>query len=106
MPPPRRLASVAELTDSFDGFLVDLWGVVHDGERLYEGVAEVLADLASRGARIVFLSNSSRLGPQLAETLVDMGVPRDAFADVISSGDVTREVLRRRHDPLFSRFAL
>lgn len=102
----RRLTNITELTDAYDGFLVDLWGVVHDGERLYDGVPATLESLRHRGARVVFLSNSSRLGPQLAESLVGMGLQRETFVDVVSSGEVTREVLVRREDPLFERFGI
>ncbi len=102
----RRLSNITELTDAYDGFLVDLWGVVHDGERLYDGVLETLDAIARRGARVVFLSNSSRLGSQLAASLVAMGLQRETFVEVVSSGDVTREVLVRREEPFFERFGI
>ncbi len=96
MPPVRRLAAVTELVQEHEGFLVDLWGVVHDGERLGEGVREALVELAARGARICFLTNTSRLGRQVVDHLVAMGVPRETFLDVVSSGDVTRAALLAR----------
>jgi HAD superfamily hydrolase (TIGR01459 family) len=102
----RRLGTISELAGDFDGFLVDLWGVVHDGERPYPGVREGLEEIVARGGRVLFLSNSSRLGEQLAESLVAMGVSRDTFVDVVSSGDVTREVLASRDDPMFERFGI
>lgn len=103
MPPVRRLASVTDLADDYEGFLVDLWGVVHDGERLGEGVRDMLVELAGRGARICFLTNTSRLGHQVVEHLVAMGVPRETFVDVVSSGDVTRAALLERDARLFER---
>jgi HAD superfamily hydrolase (TIGR01459 family) len=89
----ERLERVVELVDRYEGFLVDLWGVIHDGERLGQGVREVLLELAARGARVCFLSNTSRLGSDVIPQLVAFGIPRNAFLDVVSSGDVTRRAL-------------
>jgi HAD superfamily hydrolase (TIGR01459 family) len=97
----RRLAEVFELRADYDTFLVDLWGVVHDGERLGAGVTSALTRLTESGARVVFVSNSSRLGPQLEEGLAAMGLPRACFHEAVSSGDVTRAALDRRDPAVF-----
>ncbi len=103
MPNVRRLDDVLALVHDHDAFLVDLWGVVHDGERLGEGVRDVVDALAATGARVLFLSNSSRLGPLLEDGLVAMGLRRESFVGVVSSGDVTREALVRRTPEVFAR---
>lgn len=97
----RTLANACELARDHDGLLVDLWGVVHDGERLFDGVADALVAIAAAGVRICFLSNSSRLGPLLTDNLVALGVPRNAFVGAVSSGDVTRAALVARSPALF-----
>lgn len=102
MTPVRRLPDVLSLRPDHDGFLVDLWGVIHDGERLGEGVRDALGALAASGARVLFLSNSSRLGDLLEEGLVTMGVPRTWFVGALSSGDVTRAALLRRDPDVFT----
>jgi len=99
----RRINDVLALRSTYDAFLVDLWGVIHDGEKLGDGVREVLEELAASGARVLFLSNSSRLGSLLEDGLVAMGVPRRAFVGVVSSGDVTRAALARRAPEVFDR---
>jgi HAD superfamily hydrolase (TIGR01459 family) len=96
-----RLTGPLELGARFDGFLVDLWGVVHDGEQLFPGVVDALGALADRGAKLCFLSNSSRLGALLAENLVALGIPRTLFSEVVSSGDVTRRALIERDPAVF-----
>lgn len=103
MPGVRRLAAVTDLVGEHEGFLIDLWGVVHDGEVLGEGVRDAIVELAARGARICFLSNTSRLGSDVAAELVTMGIPRETFLDVVSSGDVTREALVSRDEAVFAR---
>ena len=98
----RKITGLRELRPRFEGFLVDLWGVIHDGERPFAGVVEGLAALATDGARICFVSNSSRLGSQLADSLVSMGLAREHFVDVVSSGDVTRRALVERDPAVLS----
>lgn len=98
----RRVPDVLALRADHDAFLVDVWGVIHSGGPLHEGVHAALDALAESGARVLFLSNSSRLGALMAENLVALGVRRDVFVDVLSSGDVTREALAARDEAIFS----
>ena len=52
--------SLFDLADRFDDFIVDLWGVVHDGQHPYPGVLETLTRLKAQGKRVLFLSNAPR----------------------------------------------
>ena len=54
------LDGIAPIADRYDGFVLDLWGVVHDGQKPYPGVPEALAELKGRGKRVVFLTNAPR----------------------------------------------
>jgi HAD superfamily hydrolase (TIGR01459 family) len=95
------VSGLRSLASTYEVFLVDLWGVVHDGERPFDGVALALERLRESGARVLFLSNSSRTGDYLAGMLEKMGVGRDLFEAVVSSGDVTREALGSRDPAIF-----
>jgi HAD superfamily hydrolase (TIGR01459 family) len=99
---PERLSGLRDLRGRFDSLLVDLWGVIHDGERLYPSVTRALAELSAHRIDVVFLSNSSREGHHLTALLGELGVPRDLFTGVVSSGDVTRAALRARDPAVFS----
>ena len=54
------LDGIAPVAERYDGYVLDLWGVVHDGKRPYAGVPEALAELKRRGKRIVFPTNAPR----------------------------------------------
>ncbi|WP_376095397.1 hypothetical protein ACE7GA_02980 [Roseomonas sp. CCTCC AB2023176] len=56
----RILDDVRELAARYRGFVLDIWGVVHDGRAAFPGVIEALTELRTRGARIVFLTNAPR----------------------------------------------
>jgi HAD superfamily hydrolase (TIGR01459 family) len=95
-----KIPGVRALVSEFDDFLVDLWGVVHDGARPYDGVVEALEALV--GKRVLFVTNTSRLRDAVIDTLVgQMGIERRLFVDVVSSGDVTRAALLARDPAVF-----
>ena len=48
----KILDGVAPLADRYDGFILDIWGVLHDGKKPYAGVAEALGTLKAQGKRI------------------------------------------------------
>lgn len=90
----KILDGVATLADRYDGFILDLWGVVHDGRRPYPGVAEALARLKARGRRIAFLSNAPRRAHVVEALLTGMGLDRALWDATITSGELAWRHLR------------
>lgn len=98
----RFLSGVRELAGDFDHFIVDLWGVIHDGSTPYEGVRSALEELRDAGRQVVFVTNASRTHGDIADMLVQrLGIARDLFHAVVSSGDVTRQAIVGRDPALF-----
>ena len=48
------------LIDNYDTFLLDMWGVMHDGSAPYEGVLQTIRELKKAGKKLIILSNSSK----------------------------------------------
>jgi HAD superfamily hydrolase (TIGR01459 family) len=97
------IEGIAPIADRYDGYILDLWGVVHDGRRPYPGVPEALAALRARGKKIVFLTNAPRRSWFIAEMLDRMGLDRALYDGIISSGELTWRHLKRRDMPWFAR---
>jgi HAD superfamily hydrolase (TIGR01459 family) len=96
------LPGVRALAADYDDFIVDLWGVVHDGGAPFDGVIGALEGLAEAGRRVLFVTNTSRLGDEVEATLVGrLGIARRLFHDVVSSGDLTRAAILDRDRALF-----
>jgi len=95
------VGGLREIAGGYDAFLVDLWGVVHDGKSPFVGVRETLTALSSCGRRVIFLTNTSRTREHVGETLAAMGIGDALYEAVISSGDVTRAALLARDAALF-----
>lgn len=82
--------------DRYDGFLCDVWGVLHDGVAPYPGVSECLAQLRALGKPIVLLSNAPRSSASVVRQLADFGYvdgPDGHYDRLITSGDATRTAL-------------
>lgn len=97
------LESVAPLADSHDGFVLDIWGVVHDGQKPYPGVPEALSALRARGKRIMLLSNAPRRAWFVAAALRRMGLQDDLFDGIVTSGEAAWALLRDRAHPWFAK---
>lgn len=82
-------------------FLVDVWGVVHEGSRPFGGVVGALGELSAAGRRVVFVSNTSRASALVMDSLAELGIGRELYETVVSSGDVTRAALLSRDPSLF-----
>jgi HAD superfamily hydrolase (TIGR01459 family) len=90
----RILDGVAPLADRYDGFVLDIWGVLHDGRRPYPGVAEALGALKARGKRIALLSNAPRRSHVVDALLTGMGLDRALWDATITSGELAWRALQ------------
>ncbi|MBF0333987.1 MAG: TIGR01459 family HAD-type hydrolase [Alphaproteobacteria bacterium] len=96
------LDGLRAIAGRYDGFILDLWGVIHDGATAYPGAADTLAALRAAGKRVVLLSNAPRRAAPLVEGMRAMGIPRDLYDSVLSSGEVVHDELIARTDPWFA----
>lgn len=87
---------VGAFVDRYQGFLIDQWGVLHNGERVYPGAMAMLAELARRGKQVVLLTNSGRRRAFNEERLLELGFNTRALAGIVTSGEATWQALRRR----------
>ena len=97
-----HLDGFAPLAARYDGFIVDLWGVVHDGVAPYPGALETLRRLRAAGKRVVMLSNAPRRAHAAAAGLAAMGIGAELYGGIITSGEVTHRMLRDRDDAAFA----
>jgi HAD superfamily hydrolase (TIGR01459 family) len=93
---------IAALADNYDGFIVDLWGVVHDGIKTYPGVIDCLARLRAAEKKVVFLSNAPRRAAAVGRALAAMGIGRELYTGIMSSGEAVFLALRDRNEPEFA----
>lgn len=89
---PEGFASLVE-SDKYKGWLLDQFGVLHDGVNAYPHAIELVELLHQRGCSLVILTNSARRAPHTFARLETLGFKKEWFAGVATSGDVTHRVL-------------
>lgn len=90
----RRISGLSELAPDYRAILCDVWGVLHNGESVHRQAEDALMRFRDNGGSVVLLTNSPRPRTGVLEQLAAMGVHRDAFDDIVTSGDVTRELIK------------
>ena len=98
----RLLTGLAEIAGDYDGFILDLWGVLHDGNAPLPGVAEALGRLKRDGKRLAILSNAPRRAHLVEARINEIGIVRGLYDHVHSSGEETWQHLRRRDDSFYA----
>lgn len=94
---PPRIAGLADLAAKYDSMLCDIWGVLHNGVAAFESAVEALTKARAAGIKVVLISNAPRPSAPVIEQLARLGVPPSAYDAIITSGDVTRELLSSRY---------
>ena len=87
---------LAALAADYDGYILDVWGVMHQGGPAYPEAVACVRRLRAAGKRIVFLSNAPRLAHQVEAVLNGKGVDAALYDAVVASGDATRQALADR----------
>lgn len=97
------LAGVAALARDFDGFILDQWGVLHDGTQAYAGAIECLEQLRRAGKQVVILSNSGRRESGNIQLMEKIGFRGALFDRVVSAGEDARRSLELRDHAFHAR---
>lgn len=74
------------LSERYRVILCDVWGVVHDGVHLYPRAAERLREWRDHGRRVILITNAPRTADAVERQLGRIGLPRDAWDEVATSG--------------------
>ena len=94
----RVYPNLHELAAVFDYFVLDVWGVLHDGEAPYPEAIAGLAALKRCGKRVLLLSNTPSTALVLREELSALGFPPDTYEEILTSGQVTREMIGKQEN--------
>ena len=89
----RILSSLSEIGSDYDALLCDLWGCLHNGIAPYPAAVAALQAFRAGGGKVVLLTNAPRPHADVIAQLDRMGVPRDAWDVVVSSGDAAQDAM-------------
>ena len=112
------IANLADLGSRYDAVFCDLWGCLHNGKTPFPAAVAALQGFRARGGKVLLLTNAPRPRSSVIAQLDAMSVPRDAWDEVVTSGDATQAAMlqgavgRRvyfigaaKDEPFFTSFA-
>ena len=85
-----------DISDQFDALFCDVWGCVHNGVRPFEEAVRALAAFSSEGGAVLLLTNAPRPWRQVETQLAAIGVPRNSWDLIVTSGDAAKTALFQR----------
>ena len=94
------MSELDSLPDRYRLILCDIWGVVHDGVDLYPGSAERLSRWKGEGRTIILITNAPRTAEAVAAQLDRIGLPRDRWDGIETSGEAGIAALLSLDEPV------
>ncbi len=94
-------AGISDISDSYSGFIIDQWGVLHNGEKPYDGVVDCLKELKARKKYIIILSNSGKRAEVNKERLKKIGIGPSLYDQIVTSGEMTWQGIHDQSDGFF-----
>ena len=92
-PPIPLINSIAPFAGATAAWLVDIWGVIHNGVRPFMDACDACTRYREGGGIVVLVSNSPRPHDGVAAQLDGLGVPRTSWDVIVTSGDVARTLI-------------
>jgi HAD superfamily hydrolase (TIGR01459 family) len=97
----KPVAGLSDIATDYDLFLIDQWGVLHDGETPYAGAIGALEGLRESAKPVILLSNSARRTQVGIANLDRIGIDRSLYGHLVTSGEEVWACLRARNEPFY-----
>ena len=91
----RKLNNLSEVFDDYETFVIDLWGVIHDGIKLNDKAIEAVEQLKSKSKKIIFLSNAPRPSAKVVEFLLKLKMDKQYLSNVMTSGEAAMQAINQ-----------
>lgn len=89
----RIIGSFAEISGEYDAAFVDLWGCMHNGRQAYDAAVAAMRQFRQSGGKVILVTNSPRPRASVEQQIAGLGVPRDCWDSIASSGDSARAAM-------------
>ena len=91
----KLIKGLSQIQSKYDAFLIDLWGVVHNGIQLYPNAIDVLKNLNALNKRFVLLSNAPRPSKSVEKYLLNLKMDRVFLKNIFTSGEAALQTLKK-----------
>jgi len=91
----KIIQGLNQVQGKYDAFFIDLWGVVHNGIKLYPGAIQVLENLKKLNKRFVLMSNAPRPAENVKKFLKQLKINKNLIDNVFTSGEAALISLKK-----------
>ena len=91
----KKLNHLSEVFNAYDTFVIDLWGVIHNGIKLNEKAIEAVDQLKKNSKKIVFLSNAPRPSSKVVDFLLKIKMKEKYLSNVVTSGEAAMHAINQ-----------
>ena len=91
----KELEHISEIFKNYDTFVIDLWGVMHDGIKLNSKAIEAVDHLNNNDKKIVFLSNAPRPSSKVIDFLLKIKMDKKHLTNVMTSGEAAMQAINQ-----------
>jgi HAD superfamily hydrolase (TIGR01459 family) len=96
---PPVYTGIGQIAERYDHFIIDIWGVLHDGLQAYAGVIDAMAFLKAEGKQTLLLSNSPNRSQRVVDNVVTpIGIAPDMYDHIITSGEASWAHIKAQHE--------
>ena len=90
----KVINSFSEISDKYNVFILDQWGVMHDGHHGYDHAIDAVKHLIYKNKQLIIISNSSKRRISSINRLKDLGFDKNNFIEVMTSGEMIWQELK------------
>ena len=89
----KIITSFADIADNYDAAFVDLWGCMHNGIESFSMAIKAMLAFRAKGGFVILVTNSPRPHGQVTEQIARLGIPRNVWDTIATSGDSARAAM-------------
>ena len=93
----KKLNSILDITDNYDNFILDQWGVMHNGKIGYKHAIDAVRHLKDKNKNLFIISNSSKRKKSSEDRLPTLGFNKNSFINVLTSGEMIWETIHQEY---------
>ena len=97
----RRIFGLSAIASDYRAIMCDVWGVLHNGQSVYRDAEDALMRYRAAGGIVILLTNSPRPNKGVRQQLDELQVDSKTYDAVVTSGDVTRTLIRDARGPVY-----
>ena len=92
----KTIKSIEEIIKDYDNFIIDQWGVMHDGTFGYDHAFNSINILNSNNKNLFIISNSSKRSKSSIDRLPKLGFRKKSFINTVTSGEMIWQLLKKK----------